>query len=188
MFALLKLANLPLAFLALVQQHEESKGGLLDVNPGLIFWTAVTFIILLLILKKVAWKPILTALDERENYIKNSLAKSEQARDEAEKLLKENKANLDRAESEAQKIVAQGREFAEKLKNQIISESKNEAKKIIDEASAEIKRKNDEAMENLKGQIAQIAVEAAEKILKENLDRNKQIDIANKYIDELPKN
>jgi F-type H+-transporting ATPase subunit b len=169
-------------------ETEEHKGGLLDVNPGLIFWTAITVLFLVLILKKVAWKPILGALDAREKFIKESLEKSETARAEAEILLKENKANLARAEEDAQKIIEQGREFAEKLKTQIINESKNEARKIIDDAGAEIKRKNEEAFIELKTQVALIAIQAAEKILRENLDKEKQINITNKFIDELPKN
>lgn len=192
MFALLKAASLPFALIALLQHEEHAAEGgnnmLLNVNPGLIFWTVVTFVLLLLILKKVAWKPILSALDERENFIRESLDKSERAIAEADRLLKENKANLDRAEVESQKIITQGREFAEKLKTQILSDSKAEAQKIIDEATLEIKRKNEEAMEELKGQIASIAVDAAEKILRENLDKEKMSELANKYIDGLPKN
>ncbi len=179
-------ANIILAFAAFVE--EGHNGGLLDVNPGLIIWTVVTFIILLFILKKIAWKPILGALDERENFIKDSLEKSEQARQEALVLLEENKANLARTEEEAQKIINQGREMAEKLKAQILAESDSKAKKMIQDATAEINRKNEEAFANLKNQVADIAIQAAEKLLKENLDKEKQIDLVNKYIDDLPKN
>lgn len=181
------LAQLILAF-RLFSEGGEGNGGLLDVNPGLVFWMLITFLILLFILKKVAWKPILGALDEREKFIKDSLEKSEKARTDAERLLALNQENLNRAEEEAQKIIAQGRDFAEKLKNQIAEESKNEAKKIIDNASAEIKRKQDEAFETLKAQMSELAVQAAEKILRENLDKEKQLRLVNKYIDELPKN
>ncbi|MGE5680840.1 MAG: F0F1 ATP synthase subunit B [Bacillota bacterium] len=181
------LAMFNLAFIAL-QEAEEHKGGLLDVNPGLIFWTVITFVILLFILKKVAWKPILGALEERETFIKDSITRAETARNDAEKLLEENKANLARAEEEAQKIIAQGREFSEKLKAQMLAESKEQARKMIEDATAEIKRKNVEDFEALKSQVAQIAVQAAEKILRENLDKEKQEKLVNKFIDELPKN
>ncbi|MCF6271359.1 MAG: F0F1 ATP synthase subunit B, partial [Melioribacteraceae bacterium] len=75
-----------------------SSGGLLDVNPGLIFWVVVTFVILLVILKKMAWGPILNSLDERENLIKDSIDNAAKAQADAEKLLEENKANLAKAE------------------------------------------------------------------------------------------
>jgi len=115
-------------------------GGPLDVNPGLILWTVVTFLILLFILSKFAWKPILSSLHERESQIKESLEKAETARLEAEKLIAANKANIFKAEEEAQKIVEQSREYAEKLKTQILEESKLNAKKMIADASVEIER------------------------------------------------
>ena len=76
------LAEFTLAVIA----SEGGNGGLLDVNPGLMIWTVVTFIVLLFILKKVAWKPILSALDKRENDIKEALEQAEKAKDEAKKI------------------------------------------------------------------------------------------------------
>ena len=178
MMAFLKFAMLAFA------SGGEGGGSLLDVNPGLIIWTVVTFVILLLILKKVAWKPILNSLSERENFIKESLDKAESARIEAEKLFEQNKANLEHAEEESQKIIDQGREYAEQLKNQIVVESKEEAKKIITDAAAEIERKNQEAFNSLKSQIADIAINAAEKIIRENLDKEKQEKLVDKYIED----
>lgn len=164
-----------------------SQGGLLDVNPGLIFWTVITFLCLLFVLTKLAWKPMLNSLKQREDFIKDSLDKAETAQKEAEKLAEENRANLEKAEEEAQKVIAQGREYAEKLKNQLIDESKSQAKKIIDDASVEIERRNAEAFSKLKDEIAVIAVEAAEKIILENLDAEKQKKIINKFIEDLAK-
>ena len=163
-------------------------GTLLDVNPGLIIWTVITFVLLLLILKKVAWKPILTALDQRENAIKESLEKAEKAKDEAKKILEENSANLAKAEEESRKIIEQSRLFAEKLKEQMLHDSKEQAKKILDDATAEIDRKKDAAFDELKTQIAEIAVNAAEKILKTNLDAEKNKKLADSYISEITKN
>lgn len=165
-----------------------AQGGPLDVNPGLIIWTLVTFLFLLFILAKIAWKPILKSLSDRENLIKESLDKAENARKEAEKLIAENKANLLKAEEEGQKVIEQSREYAEKLKNQILDESKVHAKKMIEDASLEIQRKNAEAFNKLKEQVADIAVNAAEKIIKENLDKDKQVNLVNKYLDDLSKN
>ncbi|MDA3859594.1 MAG: F0F1 ATP synthase subunit B [Melioribacteraceae bacterium] len=175
-----------LAFLAF--SGGESSGGLLDVNPGLIFWVVITFVLLLIILKKMAWGPILNSLNERELFIKDSIDKAEQARIDAEKLLEENKANLARAEEEAQKIIQQGREYSEKLKAQLLEESKGEAKKMITEAISEIERKNQEAFNNLKDQVADIAVNAAEKIIRVNLDKDKQSKLVDEYLKDLNKN
>ncbi|KUG26622.1 atp synthase b chain [hydrocarbon metagenome] len=163
-------------------------GGPLDVNPGLIIWTSVTFIILLFLLKKFAWKPILNSLNERESFITNSLERAEQAQKEAEELLMQNQANLAKAEEEAQKIIKQGREYADSLKDQILEESKKDAQKMIQDASAEIEQKNREAFNNLKAEIADIAVNAAEKILRETLDSEKQKKLVEKYIQDISKN
>jgi F-type H+-transporting ATPase subunit b len=175
-----------LAFLAF--SGGESSGGLLDVNPGLIFWTVITFVILLVILKKMAWGPILNSLNERENFIKDSIEKAEKAQADAEKLLEENNANLALAEEEAQKIIEQGREYSDKLKAQMLEESKSEAKKLITEATSEIERKNQEAFNNLKDQVADIAIDAAEKIIRANLDKEKQTKLIDEYLKDLNKN
>jgi F-type H+-transporting ATPase subunit b len=161
---------------------------LLEVNPGLIIWVIVTFIVLLVVLKKVAWKPILGALDQREASIKESLEKAEKAREEAQKVLDENKANIAKAEEESKQIIDQSRAYAEKLKDQIIRESKEQAKKIVDDAADEIERKKDAAFNDLKNQVAEIAINAAEKILKETLDKESNKKIVDKYISDISRN
>ncbi len=176
------------SFVAFIFSAGGEQGGLLDVVPGLIFWTIITFVLLLFILGKFAWKPILSSLNEREQNIKDSLEKAEKARLDAEKVVADNQANLAKAEEEAQKIIAQGREYSEKLKEQMLGESKEQAKKMIDEAAAEIERKNQEAFQMLKQQIADLAVQASEKIIRENLDPEKQKVIVEKYLEDLSKN
>jgi F-type H+-transporting ATPase subunit b len=166
----------------------EGGGTLLDVNPGLIIWTIVTFIILLFLLKKVAWKPILSALDQREKEIKDSLEQAEKANEEAQKILDENQASLAKAEEESKKIIEQSRAYAENLKEQMMKESKEQAKKIVNDAGEEIQQQKDAAFEELKEQIAEIAVDAAEKIMKENLDAEKNKQIVNRYLSEEMKN
>jgi F-type H+-transporting ATPase subunit b len=163
-------------------------GSLMDVNPGLIFWTVITFVFLLILLRKIAWKPILTALDKREKEIRDSLEKAEKANENAQMILEQNKSNLAKAEEESKKIIEQSRAYAENLKDQMLNESKTQAKKIIDDASQEIKRQKDEAFDQLKQQIAEIAINAAEKIIKENVDAEKNKKIVSKYLNEITKN
>ena len=167
---------------------EGGVGGLLDVNPGLMIWTVVTFVLLLLILKKVAWKPILEALDKREKEIKDSLEQAENAKEEARKILEENQANLARAEEESKKIIEQSRTYADSLKEKLMKESKEQAKRLIEGAGEELQRKKDAAFEELKEQIAELAVTAAERIMKENIDANKNKELVNKYLGEITKN
>ncbi|HCY76191.1 MAG TPA: ATP synthase F0 subunit B [Ignavibacteriales bacterium] len=183
------IANSTFAFLALVVSESESGGGgLLSVNGGLAFWTSLTFILLLILLTRFAWKPILSALKQREDAIKDSLEQAEKAKDEAKQILAQNQNSLSKAEDESKKIIEQSRLFAQNLKDQMIKDSKEEAKKLIEEAAAEIDRKKNAAFDELKNQIAEISVQAAEKILKENLDAEKNRKIVDKYINEISKN
>lgn len=175
-------------YLALLLSGGEAPGSPLDVNPGLIIWTTVTFILLLLILKKVAWKPILESLSARENSIAEALKKAETAKKEAEEIIANNKANLAKFEEEAKTIISEARAYAEKLKAETEEKSKAEAKRLIDEAKQEIERKQQEAFNLLKAKVAEIAVDAAEKILKANLDKEKNTQLVNRYIDELSNN
>lgn len=174
--------------LSILAFASEGGGSIIDVNPGVIFWTVVTFVILMFVLKKVAWKPILTALDQRENSIRESLEKAEKAKEEAEKILLENQEKLAKADEESKKLVHKSREYAEGLKEQMLKESKVQAQKIVNDATLEIERQREAAFEELKSQVAEIAVQAAEKILKENLNKETQKKIADIYINEITKN
>jgi F-type H+-transporting ATPase subunit b len=174
--------------LSLITLASESGGNLVEVDPGVVIWTFITFVLLLLILKKYAWKPILSAIDQRESAIKESLEKAEKVQEEAKKTLEENKEKLAQAEEEARKIIEQSRDYAEKLKTQLISDSKEQARKIVEDAKVEIEREKEVAFNSLKSQIVDITVKAAEKILKENIDKRKNDDIVKTYIDNIIKN
>ena len=176
------------AYLAIIALASEGGGSLVDVNPGLVIWTVITFAILLFVLKKLAWKPILTALNEREDAIKESLEKAEKAKDEAQKILQENQASLLKADEESKKIIEQSRQYAEKLKDQMLRESKEQAQKIVEDASAQIEQKKEDAFSELKTKVAEIAISAAEKILKENLDKDSHKKLVDRYIEDITKN
>lgn len=180
MFSKIGLIN----FLLLYSSGE--KGGLLDVNPGLIFWTIITFLILLFILKKTAWQPILQALKEREDNIRSSLEKAEQARKEAEEILEKNRKNLAEAEEQVRKIINEGKEYAGKLRNEIISKANEEAQKMLENAKQEIENKKQEALTELKEIVADLSIQAAEKILEETLDKEKHKKLVEKLIQNLP--
>ncbi|MCK9425269.1 MAG: F0F1 ATP synthase subunit B [Ignavibacteriaceae bacterium] len=178
-----------IALSALFASSEEGgSGSLLSVNYGLAFWTVLTFLLLLLILKKFAWKPILSALDEREQKIKDSLLMAEKANEEARQMIEENKKQLLLAEDEAKKIVEQSRIYADKLKTQLLEESKAQSQKLIENASQEIERKKLEAFDELKNQVADLSLSIAEKILKQNVDKNANAEMIKKYIDDIQKN
>lgn len=183
------IANTLFAFIALVvSEGQGGSAGLLSVNGGLAFWTVITFLLLIFLLSKFAWKPILSALKQREDAIRDSLEQAEKAKNEAKQILAENQNSLAKAEEESKKIIEQSRQFAENLKEQMLKDSKAQAQKLVEDATAEIERKKNAAFDELKNQIADISIKAAEKILKENLDADKNKKLVDKYISDISKN
>ena len=99
---------------------EVIKEGLLKVDPGLFLWTVITFVVLMLILWKAAWKPIVEALDARAEKVRSDIENAEKMRIEAEKAMAEHKQMLDKAHNEVAQIIAEGKADAERLKNDIV--------------------------------------------------------------------
>jgi F-type H+-transporting ATPase subunit b len=161
---------------------------MLEVNPGLIVWTWITFICLAAVLAKFAWRPILKALGDREEKIRSALDEADRARTEAAELIKQNEKNIARAEEEYQKLVKEGKDLAEKIREEIVSKAKQQAQQELRQASEEIRRDIEEAKFNLRTEIAKLAIMAAEKILGETLDEKKQKTLTDSIIERLPKN
>lgn len=161
---------------------------MLNVDPGLIIWTIVTFIILLFLLRLTAWKPILRALDQREERIRTSLDDAEKAREEADRILQENKKNLEQAEEQVQKILKEGRALAEKMRQDTINKANEESRRMIEHAKEQIEREKQEALKELRAEVAHLAIQAASKILDEKLDEKKHKEIVDKFIKDLPSN
>jgi F-type H+-transporting ATPase subunit b len=159
-----------------------------DINPGLIIWTLVTFGVLFLVLSKFAWKPLLEALNEREGKIRSALEEADKARAEAAQLLKQNAQNIARAAEEYQKLVREGRALAEKMKEDIVAKAKQQADQELLRANEEIQRSVDAARQQLRAEVADLAIRAAEKILEESLDAAKQKKIVDAFMNQLPKN
>jgi F-type H+-transporting ATPase subunit b len=161
---------------------------LFDINPGLIIWTIVSFLVLLIVLSKYAWKPIMKMLREREDHIRDALEQAERARIEAAEMIKQNEKNLARAEEEYQKMIREGKAVAEKMKEEIVAKAKQQAQQELQQATAEIQHSVDTAKMQLRAEIADLAIKATEKILEETLDEKKQKKLADSVISQLPKN
>jgi F-type H+-transporting ATPase subunit b len=142
---------------------------------GLVFWTTVSFLILLFILGKYAWKPILASVTEREQSIEAALSRAEAAKEEMARLTNENEALLKEARIERDNILRE----AKKVKDQIISEAKESANKegarLIEKARIEIDNQTAIALMQVKDQVASLSIEIAEKILQKQFeDKGKQ--------------
>jgi F-type H+-transporting ATPase subunit b len=152
---------------------------------GLIFWTTVVFTLLVLLLKKFAWKPILSAVDERNQSIKNSLAQAEKARGEMSELTANNEKIIAQAKVDRDVILKEARD----IKNEIISEAKDkaskEAEKLVTTAKEQILNEKMKAITELKNHVADLSIEMAEKILSSELsDVAKQKELVTKALKE----
>jgi F-type H+-transporting ATPase subunit b len=171
-----------------VSQPSGKKDTLLSVEPGLMIWTVLIFIILVVLLKKYAWGPLIKSLHDREQGIKDSVDKAEYLKQEAEKILEENKLLLAKADEESRKILNESRQLADKIRSDLMSKANEDAQGVIQRAKAEIEREKVAALNELKDEIASLAVQAAGKIIDENLDANKQKKIIDDFINQIPKN
>jgi F-type H+-transporting ATPase subunit b len=149
---------------------------LVTPNIGLVFWTTICFGILLFILGKYAWKPILKAVSDRENSIESALLKADAVREEMARLTNENEALLKQARAERDAILAE----ATKVKNQIIYDAKEAAQKEgarqIEIARIEINNQKAIAMADVKNQVASLSLEIAEKVLRKQFEDSKKQD------------
>jgi F-type H+-transporting ATPase subunit b len=153
---------------------EVIKEGLLKVDPGLFLWTVITFVVLMLILWKAAWKPIVEALDARAEKVRSDIENAEKMRIEAEKAMAEHKQMLDKAHNEVAQIIAEGKADAERLKNDIVEKSNAEAQGMIQSARKEIALAKDKALEEVKSEIVNLSTEIASKIIQKSLNPEDQ--------------
>ncbi len=141
---------------------------------GLIFWTSITFLVLLFILKKFAWKPILGAVSEREKGIKDALASAVEARKEMENLQADNERILKEARAEREAMLKDARELKNKMIDEAKQDAKIEANKLITQAQAAIDAEKKAAIADLKSQVAQISISIAEKVVHDELSNTEK--------------
>lgn len=161
---------------------------MLEINPGLVVWTIVTFVLLAVVLRAFAWKPLLAALHKREEDVRSSLERAGHAKQEAERILEENRKQLAKADTEARRMLSEGRALGEKLKSEIVDQANRQSRTMIDQAKYEIERDKEAALSQLRGEVANLAIKAAEKILDESLDERRHRKIVDSYLKDLPKN
>jgi F-type H+-transporting ATPase subunit b len=162
---------------------------LLSPGTGLILWQLIIFLALVSLLAKLAWKPILGSLKEREESIQSALDAAEKARDEIAQLKADNEKLLQEAREERDTILKEAREVANKMRDDAQGEAKKSADKIIDDARAAIRVEKEAALKDVKIQVAMFSLQVAEKLIKKNLSTDKaQKELAEGYINDLKLN
>lgn len=156
-----------------------------DFSFGLFFWQILILVLLVWLLNKFAWKPILNAVNEREEGIKKALEEADKARQEMAELNASNEKILKEARAEREKMLKDAREIKEALISEAKDEAKMQADKIITLAKTTIENEKQAAIVELKKQVAELSVGIAEKVIKEELsNKDKQIKLIDKMLDE----
>ena len=140
-----------------------------EFSVGLFFWQTLLFVALILLLKKFAWKPILDAVNEREQGIKDALDSAEQAKQEMANLQADNEKLLKEARAERDAMIKEARDIKNKMIIDAKEEAKGEADKMVAQAQAAIESEKKAAIADLKNQVASLSMEIAEKVVRENL-------------------
>jgi F-type H+-transporting ATPase subunit b len=163
-------------------------GGLTDINPGLTLWTGITFLVLLVVLGKFAWGPIVRMLAERESTIRDAINSAKKERAEAERLLAEQKQALATAQREAAELARRNQQDAEALRQELAARARKEADELVNTARQQIAEEISKARAELKAQVADLAIDAAGRLVKASLDEKSQRKLVEEYIAQLPAN
>ena len=169
----------------LLARQEELDLGFFEPEFGLSIWTIVVFLLVLWVLWKFAWGPILGALDSRESGIRESIESARKMREEADSLLAEQRKELAEARRQAQEIVSEGREAGERVRKEIEEKARQESDRMLERARTEIERERDRALETIRTEAVDLALAAAERILAEKLDAETDRRLVEGYLREL---
>jgi F-type H+-transporting ATPase subunit b len=143
------------------------------------------FLVILAILYKIFYKPVLNFMDNRRNEIARDISESERGRAEAEKLLEEYRAQLLASRQEAQQIIDRAAKAGEELRQSLLTQSRDEAAKLLENARKEIQRERDDALQSLRQEVVSLAMMAAGKILERNITGDDNTKIVNQFLDEV---
>lgn len=144
---------------------------LVQPDPGLFIWTILTFLVLVTLLARFAWKPLLQALDSRQALIRKSLDDAQQARQELERLQQESAQIIRQARIDAEAVVAQSRSDAARLREDLRQKAKAEADGIVRNAERQIQLETQRALQQIRHEAVDLSVMIASKILRRNLTK-----------------
>ena len=144
---------------------------LVKFDPGLAIWTIFTFLVLVALLSKFAWKPLMLMLDTRQESIKKSLADAETAKRELERLQEESSHIIRKARVEAESIVSKSWSDAEKLREEMKVKAKAEADAIVKESQRQIEIETGRALRQIRSEVADLSIAIASKVIQRNVSR-----------------
>lgn len=154
------------------------------INSGDIIFQLLMFIILLALLKKYAWGPLVGIMKQREDHIANEIEVAEKSRVEANKFLEETRQELKKAREDAQALIENAKKQGERQKDEIIAAARQEAERLKESAKAEINRQKEQAVAELRDQVASLSVLIASKVIEKELSEQDQEKLIQDFIKE----
>jgi F-type H+-transporting ATPase subunit b len=179
------LAVLMLALPGSAWAQGEGTTPLFSVNFGTTAWTALVFVMLLGILRRFAWGPILAAVEAREQGIQGALDEAAERNAEAGRLLEEHREQLADARRQASELIAESKAAGEMVRKEIEEKARTEGQAIVERALQEIERERDAALDMLRKESVDLALAAASHLLNENLDQAKDRQLVERYLDDV---
>ncbi|MGE5100729.1 MAG: F0F1 ATP synthase subunit B [Deltaproteobacteria bacterium] len=176
--SLVALALSPAALLA----QESGTRTFMKPDTGLMVWTLVIFVLLMFVLSRYAFGPITAAVEAREKALEDAIEGAKRDRDAAAKLLQEHQAAIDAARGEAQKIIAEGRAVGEKLRTDMIEQTRKEQQDMLERARREIDNEKDKAIMQLRREAVDLALAGASKVIEQNLESQKNRQLVESYL------
>lgn len=162
---------------------------LVQVDPGLYIWTIIIFLVLLFLLMKFAWKPLLAMLEKREDNIRQALLNAEKARDELTNVKDDTEKLLNEARNESQAIVAAGKKNAERMKDEIIEKAQSKSDAFLADVKKQINLEKERAIADVKMEVVNLSMEIAQKLIKKNLTKEDNLRLINDSLSSInPKN
>src|SRR6266550_513894 len=167
-------------------EESAQSGDLLSPNGGLMFWTFVTFIILLIILGRLVFPKITAAVEAREKALEEAIEGAKRDREAAAQALAEQQRQIEAARNEAQKIIVEGRQVGEKLRAQMVEETHQEQQQMLERARSEIVREKEQAIAELRREAIELAIAGASKVIEKNLDEQSNRKIVESFLSSIP--
>ena len=159
---------------------------LLRFEPGLMIWTVITFAVLLLALRKIAWGPLLAALDEREKKIADALNQAEKSRLESASAAAETQRKIAEAVQHAQEIVQRAREEADQSRQQMLAEARSESQRVVDQGLQRLEAEQRAALNEIRRTTADLAIQAAGRLIQSSMTAEQQREVVERFLNELP--
>ena len=166
--------------------EETAKPSLLSPSGGLMFWTLVVFLMLLFVLGKFVFPMITAAVEAREKALEDAIEAAKKDREEAKKYLEEQRQQVEAARNDAAKIITEGRSMGEKLRAEMVEQTRAQQQDMLERARREIDSERNRAIADMRREAVDLAIAGASRVIERNLDQKSNREIVEKFLSSIP--